>query len=351
MQFQSQKNQKPYAYYEEPAKKSTGVITSIRSIFTSYPLLITFIVAIVVANIWNFRQNINTIEETASVSINVPTIEETTAEISTTIANTTVAENAAYAVNSATADAAATETGQTETTTVESTTEPPAEVQFQTVDQSYFDDALFIGDSCSEGLALYGSFTNADYFTSVGLSIFKINEVEAGNPNKGENITFSQKLSQQQYGKVYIMLGLNELAVGSTESWAETYESVIEQIREAQPNATIYIQSILPVSASEDDPNGEINNQSISTRNEALEQLKKPEDHIYYLNVGESVMDENSYLESSYTSDGIHLLGNSLSIWEDYLKSHAAVQQDPNNESKANQSQDNPPQDSLSASN
>jgi len=68
---------------------------------------------------------------------------------------------------------------------------------------------------------------------SVIANTIQVNGVEVGNPNKGENITFSQKLSQQQYGKVYIMLGLNELAVGSTESWAETYESVIEQIREA----------------------------------------------------------------------------------------------------------------------
>ena len=99
----------------------------------------------------------------------------------------------------------------------------------------------------------------------------------------------------------------------------------ISQIRQAQPDAIIYLQSILVVSSAKDDPSGSINNATINARNQALEALANPQDKIFYLNVNEAVMDSSGCLDASLTSDGIHLLGNSLSLWEDYLKQHAIV--------------------------
>lgn len=256
-----------------------------------YPLIMAFVVSIAVANIWDLVQNAKKIENPA-----VTAVQTTTQPAQTT-------GSGLLAVT---------------TTTV------PTPV-FQTVDNSYFDDALFIGDSRTEGLALYGSLTNADFFSSVGLSIYKVTEKTAGNPNTGESVTLAQKLAQKKYGKVYIMLGLNELGTGTTEDWAQAYAEVIAQVRQAQPDAIIYLESILVVAASQDNPGGAINNATVNTRNQALEALADPQNNIYYLNVNEAVMDANGCLDASLTSDGIHLLGNSLSLWEDYLKQHAIV--------------------------
>lgn len=260
--------------------------------FKQYPLILAFVVSIAVANIWQVVQNAKKIDNSAT----------TASQTTTSAAQTTLAA------------------GQP----VVTTTAAPTPV-FQTVDDSYFDDALFIGDSRTEGLALYGSLTNADYFSSVGLTIFKVTEKAAGNPNTGESVTLAQKLAQKQYGKVYIMLGLNELGTGTTESWAQAYAQVIAQVRQAQPNAVIYLESILVVAASQDNPGGAINNATVNARNQALEALANPQDNIFYLNVNEAVMDANGCLDASLTSDGIHLLGNSLSLWENYLKQHAIV--------------------------
>lgn len=256
-----------------------------------YPLIMAFVVSIAVANIWDLVQNAKKIENPA-----VTAVQTTTQPAQTTGSGLSAVT----------------------TTTV------PTPV-FQTVDNSYFDDALFIGDSRTEGLALYGSLTNADFFSSVGLSIYKVTEKTAGNPNTGESVTLAQKLAQKKYGKVYIMLGLNELGTGTTEDWAQTYAEVIAQVRQAQPDAIIYLESILVVAASQDNPGGAINNATVNTRNQALEALADPQNNIYYLNVNEAVMDANGCLDASLTSDGIHLLGNSLSLWEDYLKQHAIV--------------------------
>lgn len=261
-----------------------------------YPLVIAFFISIAVANIWNLTQSVSKIEDPVSLSVE-------------TITTTAPAEETTEAVIPAIAPIITTE----------------AVPIFQTVDSSYFDDALFIGDSRTEGLALYGSLSNADYFSSVGMSIFMVTNKAAGNPNLGESCTLSQKLAQRQYGKVYIMLGLNELGTGTAESWAEAYADVIAMIRQAQPDAIIYLQSILVVSASQDNPNGAINNAAVGIRNQALEALENPADNIYYLNVNEAVTDANGCLDAALTSDGIHLMGNSLPLWETYLLEHAIV--------------------------
>ncbi|WP_295215905.1 GDSL-type esterase/lipase family protein [Ruminococcus sp.] len=269
---------------------STHFLANFLKFLKQYPLILAFVISIAVANVWKLVQGANKIDNPATT----PTV------------TTTLPQETDDAISLATSAI---------------TTEPiPV---FQTVDASYFDDALFIGDSRTEGLALYGDLSNADYFTSVGMSIFKVTEKSAGNPNLGESCTLSQKLAQKQYGKVYIMLGLNELGTGTTESWSQTYADVIAQVRQAQPNAIIYLQSILVVSASQNDPSSAINNTAVNTRNAALEALANPQNNIYYLNVNEAVMDANGCLDASLTSDGIHLLGNSLSLWEDYLKQHA----------------------------
>ncbi len=262
-----------------------------------YPILMAFVISIVVANIWKLVQSMDTIE---NPSANEPLV--------------------------TTASQAQTDDMKSLMTTIPTTEPVPV---FQTVDTSYFDDALFIGDSRTEGLALYGSLTNADYFSSVGLSIFQVAEKQAGNPNTSESVTLSEKLASKQYGKIYLMLGLNELGTGTTESWAQTYADVIAQVRQAQPNAAIYLQSILLVSAAQDDPNGAINNATVRARNEALSRLENKADHIYYLNVNEAVADANGCLDSSLTNDGIHLIGTALSVWEDYLKQHVVVDGNP----------------------
>ena len=55
----------------------------------------------------------------------------------------------------------------------------------------------------------------------------------------------------------------------------------MSQIRQSQPNAIIYLQSILVVAASQDNPGGAINNATVNARNQALEALANPQDNIY----------------------------------------------------------------------
>ncbi len=211
-------------------------------------------------------------------------------------------------------------------------TEPPASPKnekagFTSVTDEYFYDALFIGNSRTVGLSLFGSMPKeTTFYATVGMNIYDLLTSSAEIPPEtgGPEQSFSSVINGKQYGKIYIMLGINDLGTGTSESFAEYYKSVIDQIHEAQPNAIIYIQSIINISAERDAQGDAISNANINEKNALLERLAN-DDYIYYLNINEVLVDENGYLNADYTSDGIHLGGSSLSIWEDYLYSHAIV--------------------------
>lgn len=198
--------------------------------------------------------------------------------------------------------------------------------EFQTVDDAYFHDALFIGNSRTVGLSMFGSMPEeTTFYATVGMNIFDLMGSSAQiPPEEGPEQSFASLMSEKQFGKIYIMLGINDLGTGTNESFAEYYKGVIDQIHQLQPDAIIYIQSIINVSAARDAQGDYISNAVIDQRNALIKELAD-NDYCFYLNVNEVLVDANGCLNADYTSDGIHLGGGSLSIWEDYLYSHAIV--------------------------
>ncbi|MGN0631003.1 MAG: GDSL-type esterase/lipase family protein [Ruminococcus sp.] len=204
----------------------------------------------------------------------------------------------------------------------------PAEKTFTHADDSYFSDALFIGNSRTVGLYLYGSMPEeTTFYATVGMNIYDLLDSTAQiPPEEGPEQSFESLLSSRQFGKIYIMLGINDLSTGTSESFAEYYKSIIDHIHEIQPNAIIYIQSIINISAARDAQGDAVSNANINEKNALLRHLEN-KDYIFYLDINEVLSDENGFLNSDYTSDGIHLGGGSVSIWEDYLYSHAIAVQ------------------------
>ncbi len=206
------------------------------------------------------------------------------------------------------------------TTTIETVSN--GYVTLDNADESYFEDALFIGNSRTVGLYLFGDMPEStDFFADVGLTVYDAMEdsIEVP-PQSGAYDTLSAMLSAKQYGKIYIMFGINELGTGTSESFAEYYKSVVDQICQMQPNAIVYIQSIINVSASAE--TDVISNANINEKNILLEQLADNQ-QIFYIDLNATLVDSNGYLNSDYTSDGVHLGGSSLPLWKDCLLTHA----------------------------
>ena len=79
------------------------------------------------------------------------------------------------------------------------------------VDDSYFKDAAFIGDSRMQGFQNASGITQGTFFTSVGMSLSAMQSEAVIRTTEG-NITVAAALSGNKYNKVYIMLGQMTLA-------------------------------------------------------------------------------------------------------------------------------------------
>lgn len=216
------------------------------------------------------------------------------------------------------------ETVQTEPVQTEAPTEPaPKELTFETVDESYFDDALFIGDSRTDGLRLYSPFDGATYYHKTSLSIYTVMDSEEVCD---DCYGIRQLLQNRTYGKIYIMFGINE-AYSDKETFVSKYESVIDEIRGYQPDAIIYIQSIMYVTAQKMANDPGFSNDGLRAKNEGLKAMANGKD-IFYLEINEAINDGAGNLPSDYTNDGVHMKPQYYSLWSDYLLQHAIVLQE-----------------------
>ena len=200
----------------------------------------------------------------------------------------------------------------------------PHKPVFTSVDESYFDDAVFIGDSRMRSLELYSGLDNATFLATTGMSIWRIWKTPVYPSGTFNETKIQDYLKDHKFKKIYIKLGINELGTGTASSFAEEYKEVLDTLMELQPDAIIYVQSIMRVSRKKDAKKTYINNAEIDKRNAELKKLcdnKK----IFFLdeNTCDDICDENGYLREEITFDGVHLNAKNVYVWVDWLKEHA----------------------------
>ncbi len=193
------------------------------------------------------------------------------------------------------------------------------------VDEEYFSDALFIGDSRTVGLSEYCAPLDerAVFYAKVSLTIYGVLDkpfLEEGS----EKISIREALEDKEFGKIYIMLGLNEIGTGTAETFAAEYQNVVSELRELQPDAIIYIQGIMHVTENKSSGDKYFNNDNINERNEALSQLADNKT-VFYLDMNEAVDDENGNLIKELSFDDVHLKASSYERWYQYLLEHGIV--------------------------
>lgn len=194
---------------------------------------------------------------------------------------------------------------------------------FQTVTEDYFSDALFIGDSRTVGMLQSHLLPQATYYAKTGIGIGDFLSKRIVNEG-GWMISVKDALRSHSFGKVYIMIGINDIASGDVDWFTEQYKDILETVRRTQPEAVIYIQGNIPMSYNTQDLNGALNNKNLSLRNEASRALADAE-NIFYLDIDKIYADANGNLKSSYTTDGLHVGTSYYPLWVDYLLQHAIV--------------------------
>lgn len=190
-------------------------------------------------------------------------------------------------------------------------------------DDEYFADTVFVGDSRTEGFKLYSGLKTADIFAAKCISVDNIYSENAVLSSHGEYVPIIDALSWQTYSKVYIMLGINELGY-DIETFIGLYSRLIDNIRELQPDADIYLQAIIPVSKHKDENNPIYTNERICSFNEALSVLAS-EKELFFIDTYSALCNEDGCLPEDASFDGVHLIKDYCIQWLEYLRTHTAV--------------------------
>ena len=176
---------------------------------------------------------------------------------------------------------------------------PPCPVpETEAVEDTYFERAIFLGDSRTQGLFLYSGLSSGYEYTAVGATVESV------------------------FGRVYLMLGINELGWSKTETFHDQYAKLIDRVREDHPEAKIALQSIPPVSAKQDAKETYVNNARIRTYNGVIQALAE-EEGCYFLDVAACLTGEGGVLPVEQTTDGVHFNTAGCRTWLGYLRTHS----------------------------
>lgn len=191
--------------------------------------------------------------------------------------------------------------------------------------EEWFSDAVFIGDSRTDGLKLYSGITSkANFLDYTGLTVYDVMNGKKVIRSGKEKLPVLEALALESYGKVYISLGVNELGYYDPEGFAETYGEAIDAIRECQPEALIYIQSILPVNSAKCKANDVpyyVTNEGVVSYNGVLPALCE-EKKVRLVDVPDSLRDEAGESPTDLSADGVHFKKAGYEAWLEYLTTH-----------------------------
>ena len=193
---------------------------------------------------------------------------------------------------------------------------------FTDVDDSYLADALIIGDSRTEGLHGFTSMQKSTYFASKeGLSVYNFWDKEVNYYEPGKDAakkSMDEVLAGRTFGKIYISLGINELGIGTTKKYYDNYREILAKIREAQPDAVIFIEGMMHVSEKLSSTSNVFSNTIVVQRNTAVATLANGHD-IFYIDMNSVLCDADGNLQADMTGDGIHLYASEYEKWHAFL--------------------------------
>lgn len=202
------------------------------------------------------------------------------------------------------------------------------------VDPTYFNDVAFVGDSVSLKLSYYASATaklgGAQFFTAGSLgsgnALWDVSDDSVHPYYLGVKSLVEDCVAQSGAKKVYIMLGMNDLALYGLEDTLSNYKTLVDRIKAKSPDVWIVVQSMTPMVDTSTILGESLNNEIIKEYNERL--LKLSIDNGWsFVDVASVMYDAQGVnLERSYCSDpdglGVHFTEAGCDAWINYLYTH-----------------------------
>lgn len=185
-------------------------------------------------------------------------------------------------------------------------------------DKEYFSSSLFIGDSISTGLSLYGFLDQANVFAQQGLAPSTALDAEI------DGVTLSDKIASFKPKKVFIMLGTNSVGYADNETLAASMKELVDKIA-GLTKAKIYVISIPPVTAeAEASDENALTLKDITDYNAKLK-TAIADSSATFIDLNSVLSNSDGYFDADYAEmDGIHFMGTTYEVMLSYLQKHSA---------------------------
>lgn len=168
----------------------------------------------------------------------------------------------------------------------------------------HLNNSLFVGDSRTDGIRRFtGASKFASFCCDVGITIDKLTE-DTFFIN-GENLGLYEAISKYKYDNIYLSIGYNELGWKYEDTFIEKYKVLINKIKEISPESHINIMAIFHISSDAKVNNESENNERIDLFNNKIRNMCSETDTTY-IDLNSYFIDENGFLKSESTTDGIH---------------------------------------------
>lgn len=191
-------------------------------------------------------------------------------------------------------------------------------------DESFLDTAVFVGDYfiyyadyigyCEHALPVYS--TGYDLNSLLSKKVMRL---------EGEEVTLTDYVASVKGAQAfYIMLSAESISWMDYPTFVKKYTALLDEIIAAQPDADIYIQSILPINQAE------ASKRSYSVTNEKIDQINSylasiaEEEEVWYLDLASVFKDKNGELPEEMTTNGIRLTDEAYALWYEYILTHTA---------------------------
>ena len=177
-------------------------------------------------------------------------------------------------------------------------------------------ESLFIGDSRTVALADYATIEDANFFATVGMTVYNVWNTRVSIPQIGK-VTLNELLNDKQYDIIYIMLGVNELGYAFDKTVGR-YEALVETVQTLQPDAVVILMANIHVTSERSESDPYINNPAIDRFNEATSRLADSRT-VFYLDANSLFDDADGNLAAEKSADSAHLKAKYCAEWGDWL--------------------------------
>lgn len=173
-------------------------------------------------------------------------------------------------------------------------------------EEAYYEGAVFVGDSRTQGLQINAGLKSPDFFAGRGLNVKNARTEKVVKNAKGTMVTVVDALKDKKYKKVYICYGINELGWPYTNIFTDEYKKTIEAIKKIQPDAEIVVCGILPVTEKKSKSDKIFNMKNVKKFNKVIKEMAEGIE-VTYVDLSPAVSDKKGYLPKGVTPDGVHM--------------------------------------------